>query len=164
VSRWFFGKELAFALGLNITISRLGSVFNNLVEPPIAEKSKSLGVALLFGLIICCISYASGIAIIIMDKIAAKHDRTDNSKLKEGETEKVKFSDIKSFNLSFWLISLNCLFTYLGIFPFNNISTAFFRSSYNFTQVQAGQVTSTVFLIAAFLAPLFGFMCDKLGH
>jgi len=72
VSRWFFGKELAFALGLNITMSRLGSVFNNLVEPPIAQSSKSLGVALLFGFFVCCISYASGICIIVMDKIAAK--------------------------------------------------------------------------------------------
>jgi len=113
-------------------------VFNNLVEPLIANSSKSLGVALFFGFIVCCISYASGICIIVMDKIASKRDGVDLSKLKEGETEKVKLSDIKSFNLSFWLISLNCLFTYLGIFPFNNISTAFFRSSYNFTQIQAG--------------------------
>lgn len=86
VSRWFFGKELAFALGLNITISRLGSVFNNLVEPPIAEGS-SLGVGLLFGFIICCVSYASGIGIIVMEKIAAKRDNIDTSKLKEGEAE-----------------------------------------------------------------------------
>jgi len=70
-------------------MSWLGSVFNNLVEPPIAESSKSLGVALFFGFIMCCISYASGICIIVMDKIAAKHDGVDFSKIKEGETEKV---------------------------------------------------------------------------
>lgn len=70
-------------------MSRLGSVFNNLVEPPIAESTKSLGTALLFGFIVCCVSYASGICIIVMDKIAAKRDGVDNSKLKEGETEKV---------------------------------------------------------------------------
>jgi len=109
------------------------------------------------------VSYAAGIGVIVMDKIAEKRDRLD-SRIKEGETEKVRLSDIKGLNLSFWLISMNCLFTYLGIFPFNNISTAFFRSSYNFTQVQAGQITSTVFLIAAFLAPLFGYCCDKFGH
>jgi len=134
-----------------------------LIEPPIAEGA-NLGTALLFGFIICCISYAAGIGILIMDKIASKRDNVDMSKLKEGETEVVWLSDIKNLNLSFWLISMNCLFTYLGIFPFNNISTAFFRSSYNFNQVQAGRITSTVFLIAAFLAPLFGFMCDKFGH
>jgi hypothetical protein len=71
VSRWFFGKELAFALGLNITFSRLGSVFNNLIEPPIADAA-GLGTALFVGFIVCCVSFCAGIGIIIMDRIAAK--------------------------------------------------------------------------------------------
>lgn len=87
-----------------------------------------------------------------------------DTKIKEDEIEKVKLSDLKSLGISFWLITLNCLFTYLGIFPFNNISTSFFRSSFNFTQVEAGQVASLVFFIPAFLAPLFGFLCDKYGN
>jgi len=33
VSKWFKGKELAMALGLNISISRLGSVVNGIVIP-----------------------------------------------------------------------------------------------------------------------------------
>jgi hypothetical protein len=33
VSVWFKGKELAFALGLNLSISRLGSVVNGIVVP-----------------------------------------------------------------------------------------------------------------------------------
>lgn len=33
VSKWFKGKELAMALGFNITISRLGSVINGIVIP-----------------------------------------------------------------------------------------------------------------------------------
>lgn len=162
VSWWFFGKELAFALGLNITISRLGSVFNNLVEPPIAD-AMGLGPAMLFGLILCGVGYAAGIGIIIMDWIAAKRDKLDLN-IKEGEIEKVKCEDMKSLGISFWLVAFNCLFTYLGIFPFTNISTGFFRSSFNFNQIESGRLTSTVFLISAFLAPMWGFFCDKIGH
>ena len=33
VSQWFKGKELAMALGLNLSISRLGSVINGIVIP-----------------------------------------------------------------------------------------------------------------------------------
>ena len=33
VSKWFKGKELAFALGLNISVSRLGSVINGATVP-----------------------------------------------------------------------------------------------------------------------------------
>lgn len=33
ISVWFKGKELAFALGLNLSIARLGSVINGIVVP-----------------------------------------------------------------------------------------------------------------------------------
>lgn len=32
------GKELAFAFGINLSCSRLGSVINNLAEPEIADR------------------------------------------------------------------------------------------------------------------------------
>mmetsp|Transcript_23362 Transcript_23362/g.20754 ORF Transcript_23362/g.20754 Transcript_23362/m.20754 type:complete len:138 (+) Transcript_23362:248-661(+) len=51
VSRWFIGKELSLALGINISISRLGSVFNNYSMPPIADGI-GLGWALFFGLVL----------------------------------------------------------------------------------------------------------------
>jgi nitrate/nitrite transporter NarK len=162
VSRWFMGKELAFALGINITVSRLGSVFNNIIEPPIVE-SMGLGTGMFFGFIICIISFCAGIGIIIMDRIAAKRDKLD-TKIKPDEVEKVNLGDLKYLGACFWVITFNCFSTYLGIFPFNNISTSFMRSSFNFTQVQAGQVASLVFFIPAFIAPLFGFICDKFGY
>jgi MFS family permease len=33
ISLWFKGKELAFALGLNLSIARLGSVINGVIVP-----------------------------------------------------------------------------------------------------------------------------------
>ena len=38
VSKWFKGKELAMALGLNISISRLGSVINGMIVPKIYDS------------------------------------------------------------------------------------------------------------------------------
>ena len=35
ISVWFKGKELAFALGLNLSVSRLGSVINAAVLPSV---------------------------------------------------------------------------------------------------------------------------------
>jgi hypothetical protein len=37
VSVWFKGKELAFALGVNMSISKLGSVANAAIVPSIYE-------------------------------------------------------------------------------------------------------------------------------
>ena len=98
-----------------------------------------------------------------MEKVAAKHDKED-PKVKEDELEQVRLSDLKTLGICYWLITFNCCFTYLGIFPFTNISNQFFRDNYNFEQSTAGKISSTVFLISAFGAPLFGFLCDKIGH
>jgi MFS family permease len=52
LSIWFRGKELAFAFGLNLSIARLGSVFNNLLSPALAT-SFNIQFALWFGVILC---------------------------------------------------------------------------------------------------------------
>lgn len=98
-----------------------------------------------------------------MERYANKKDKS-NPAISEDETEKVNLSDIKSLGACYWVITFNCLFTYLGIFPFNNISTEFFRSNYNFDQSAAGQFSSITFFISAFGAPFFGFLCDKIGN
>jgi nitrate/nitrite transporter NarK len=47
LSSWFSGRELAFALALNLSFSRMGSVVNNLVSPAIAMHSVD-------GVVECC--------------------------------------------------------------------------------------------------------------
>lgn len=162
VSRWFIGKELSLALGLNISISRLGSVFNNYSMPPMADAI-SLGWALFFGFILCVISFICGVVLTFFETHANKVDNVDGG-LKDDEKEEFHWSDIKKFSSSFWLIVANCLFTYIGLFCFNNISNDFFTTRYGFNQTEAGRITSNVFLISAFLAPIFGVVSDKIGH
>lgn len=101
------------------------------MEPPLVE-SLGLGTGMFFGFVICLISFASGIGILVMDRIAARRDKLDTT-IKPDETEKVKLSDLKYLGICYWVITFNCFATYLGIFPFNNISTSFMRSSFNFS-------------------------------
>jgi MFS family permease len=105
VSRWFIGKELALALGINISISRLGSVFNNYSMPPMADAT-SLGWALTFGFFLCIGSWFSGFVLTIMENHSNKVDNQDG-RLKDDEKEVFRWSDIKDFSLSFWLIAAN---------------------------------------------------------
>jgi hypothetical protein len=58
VSKWFKGKELSMAMGLNISVSRLGSVINGFVVPQIYNDSNhdKLGQALFVGLGVCIFS------------------------------------------------------------------------------------------------------------
>lgn len=72
VSKWFKGKELSMALGLNISFSRLGSVVNGIIVPQIynADHTDKLGLALLVGFFVCVFSLVC--AILLGRKISIK--------------------------------------------------------------------------------------------
>ena len=73
ISKWFKGRELAFALGFNLSVSRLGSTINGFLVP-ISYEAGGLGFALLVGFIICIFSLVSAICLILMDRHADKVD------------------------------------------------------------------------------------------
>mmetsp|Transcript_15578 Transcript_15578/g.10948 ORF Transcript_15578/g.10948 Transcript_15578/m.10948 type:complete len:128 (-) Transcript_15578:810-1193(-) len=119
VSQWFKGKELAFAFGLNLSISRLGSTLNGLIEPTYAA-AHGLGGAVFFGFGVCCFSLLSAIGLVSVDSYADKKDGNSSAKL--SDEDKFQWSDIKSFKLPFWLITASCVFVYMSIFPYIIIS------------------------------------------
>lgn len=129
VSKWFKGKELAMALGLNISVSRLGSVINGFVVPQIYNNDHrdNLGLALLVGFFICVFSLVCAILLstlislkrilVYLDKRADTIDGNGTTKVLS-EEDKFKFSDIKTFNKSFWLLCFSCVVIYMAIFPY----------------------------------------------
>lgn len=72
IASWFSGKELAFALGVNLALARIGSVVNDAVSAQIAANFPVYW-ALWAGLIVCVISSATGIACYYLD--AKSEDR-----------------------------------------------------------------------------------------
>ena len=73
ISQWFKGKELAFAFGINLSFSRLGSVGASLVEPRVAD-AVSVGAALWIGFGLCVFSILCGVGIVFCDWYADKTD------------------------------------------------------------------------------------------
>jgi hypothetical protein len=66
VSKWFAGQELAFALGINLSFSRLGSVANDLISPW-AVEAVSLPFALLIGLALTAASLLAAVVLACME-------------------------------------------------------------------------------------------------
>lgn len=60
LSDWFKGRELAFAFGVNLAFSRLGSVFNNIISPIVARRS--IIFASWLGALLC----AAGVVCVLM--------------------------------------------------------------------------------------------------
>lgn len=143
VSSWFKDKEMAMALGLNVSISRLvksnqGSVLNDWTEPAMADGTGSVVLGLWVGFIICVISLGCGLWLCYYDYKRDKKLGTKEKKI--DDVDKAKLSDIKTFNKSFWLITFNCMVVYICVMPFNNIASVYFQDRFGLSSANAGLI------------------------
>jgi len=159
LARWFKGKELSFAFGINLTIARLGS-FAALNSPTWAKTLYSnWQYPLLIALIAGIISVVSVIIYIGLDRNAAKKYTLGTA----GETDKVIFTDIFKFNRSFWYITLLCVTFYSAVFPFQTFAVKFFIEVHGITREFGGFLSSLLTFFAMVFTPLFGLLADKIG-
>jgi MFS family permease len=70
LAKWFAGGEVALALGVNLAVSRMGSVLNNMLSPAIANASSSPPMALYVGAMINLASFAAAIGVMVVDRRA----------------------------------------------------------------------------------------------
>ncbi|CAD8200988.1 unnamed protein product [Paramecium octaurelia] len=68
MSQWFQGGQVSLALGLCLSIPKLGSAMNSLVSPIIQANHGDLGFTFLIGLFIVIFSWGCGLALIYLDK------------------------------------------------------------------------------------------------
>ena len=160
LARWFKGKELSFAFGINLTIARLGS-FAALNSPTWAKTFYSdWQYPLLIALIAGIISVVSVIIYIGLDRKAEKKYTLGTA----GETDKIVFTDIFKFNRSFWYITLLCVTFYSAVFPFQTFAVKFFIEVHGVTREFGGFLSSLLTFFAMIFTPLFGLLADKRGR
>lgn len=159
IARWFKGKQLAFAFGLNLTIARLGS-FMALNAPSWGRSlyeywQSPLWISVGAGAfaIICIIVFY------FMDAFADKRFYLP----KEGEQDKVDLKGLFQFGMSFWLITLLCVTFYSAMFPFQTFAIKFFQEAHGTTREVGGNLSSMLTLAAMIFTPLFGLLTDKIG-
>ena len=160
LAKWFKGKELSFAFGLNLTIARLGSVA--------ADNSPSWAQALygswqqpLFlaaGVASFCV--VGAVAYWILENRAGKQ----YSLGARGETEKLVLRDLYQFDRAYWFIVGLCVVFYSTIFPFRAFAIKYFIEAHGETREVAGFLNSILPLSAMFATPLFGLFVDRVGR
>jgi hypothetical protein len=106
-------------LGVNLSISRLGSVVNG-DTIPVLTANEGMTFAYLVGGFICLFSLGNAIGLITLDKWAEKKN-PNAEKATLSDEEKFKFSDLKRFRLAFWLLVGSCVVTYMSVFPYIQI-------------------------------------------
>jgi MFS family permease len=125
VSLWFKGRELAFALGVNLSIARLGGTVNNQLSPYWASE-RGITFALWFGVAMCLASIAATLLLIPIDLAAEKRSQRGKTPTPPGEEpEPVKLSDVRHFGRMLWLLTASCVVVYGCVLPFNNTASSF---------------------------------------
>lgn len=163
VSNWFTGKELSMALGMNVSISRLGSVLNDFLEPQLYDATGTVILGLWVGFGLCLMSLVLGIFLGAIDK---KRDQKlgIKEKRKLPDSEKMKLADLKTFGFSLWMICVNCFVVYICVSCFNNIASNFYQTRFKYSTTESGMIISITYAVAAILCPIFGKLVDKVGR
>ncbi|MBN2572244.1 MAG: MFS transporter [Ignavibacteriales bacterium] len=159
LAKWFKGKELGFAFGLNLTLARLGSFA--------ADNSPSwaggfytdwhgpLNLAVFIS--IACI--VGAVLYWILESNAQRRYTLGEAT----QTDKLVLKDIFRFDKSFWLILALCVVFYSAIFPFRSFAIKYFMEGHGASRELAGFLNSALPLSAMIATPLFGLLVDKIG-
>jgi len=161
---WFKGKETAFAMGLNLSLARVGSVVNDQTSPAIYDMKDNLSTPIWFGVFVMLGCLGMMVFMVFMDKRSARKLEAKGFHVeKGGSDERVKFSDIKSFPLTFWLLTVSCVVVYACVLPFNNIVKTFLEDRFALSSSKSKDLMMIPFLISAVCSPFLGGVVDKVG-
>ena len=158
---WFTGKELSMAFGLNSTLSLLGSVLNDNIEPVIVAGT-NLDTGLWIGFLVCVASFIAAIFLNTLDRKRSRllGIRQDNEL---PESERFHWKDIKEFSALFWILLANCIAVDTSVYCFGYIASGFYQERFGFDEEQSGSIMSITFFISAVFCPPIGYLTDKVG-
>lgn len=165
IAKWFAGKEMALAMGLEMAIARLG-VFAVFWISPIIAKTALFGGGVPASVIFCTVLLLIGlINFIVFTFMDRKLDSQLGAAANGESEEEFKFSDIgKIFSCKmFWIIALLCVLYYSAIFPFQRYSTNFLECTLGIPTEEASKLFSWFPILAMVLTPFLGSFIDYKG-
>lgn len=172
IAKWFEGKEIALAMGLQVALARIGTACALFISLPFAKSHGNISAPVYFGAAALCIGFLSYIVFCIMDRkldksIANSTNAEENSETAESANseERFRISDLKLiiFNKGFWLITILCLMFYSGVFPFLKFATNLMIIKYGVNPDIAGVFPGLLPFGTILLTPLFGLIYDRIG-
>jgi nitrate/nitrite transporter NarK len=165
IVRWFSGKEMALAMGLQVAMARLGTALA-LGFSPIIALNWGLPRPILIGVFCVGVGLIAYLYYCTMDRRLDKDKGVETQNLASQDDEKFHFSDMKLTikNPGFWLITLLCLFYYSALYPFLDFATKLMISKYGVDSHLAGLIPAILPFTSIVLTPLFGGWCDKKGR
>ncbi|KAB2866805.1 MAG: major facilitator superfamily domain-containing protein 1 [Bacteroidales bacterium] len=168
IVKWFKGKEMALAMGLEMAVARLGVFAVFRLSPYFANAGSENPAdwdapnSVFMGLAFLCIGFLTFLTYVFIDK---KLDKQLGDEAKLAPEDEFKFSDLgKIFtNPGFLSIAALCVIFYSAIFPFQKFATDMLSSKLNMSIQDASNLFSYFPIGAMVLTPFIGLFLDFKG-
>jgi MFS family permease len=181
LAKWFKGKELSFAFGINLTIARLASVAAD-NSPTWAHSvfypQGSAGAPSWRGPLMLAVG--AGVLALVCSLIYWALETGAEQRYElgaAGSIDKLEFGQMFTFNRSYWLVVGLCFTFYSAIFPFRTFAIDFFTNKILaahggvnaldamriLAHEKAGFCNSLLPFSAMIATPLFGLLVDRIG-
>ena len=165
LAKWFKGKEMALAMGLEMSIARIGVFAAMFFSPLISQRfgvdgMDSVTAPFLFSGLLLVIGLLNYLVFCVMDRRLDQFT-VDSLQL----TDEFHWSDIGTTLRSpgFWLITLFCVLFYSAVSPFLKFSTKLMVMKYGVDADLAGFFSSIAPFGTILMTPLFGLIYDRYG-
>lgn len=161
LAKWFRGRELSFAFGLNLSISRLGSASadwsTSFASPLYVNWQDPLWLATA----VASISVTAAILYWITEnRVERKNYQFEVNK----QHEPIELKSMFSFSASYWYIVALCVVFYATVFPFRSFAIDYFQQAHGLSREAAGLLSSMLPVAAIIATPLFGLWVDRVGR
>jgi MFS family permease len=160
LAKWFKGKELSFAFGINLTIARLGSASADWSPTWAGPLYANWQDPLWLATGIAGVSVAGAVLYWVMERRAeGRYDLGEAA-----ETEKLDTRGLYAFSASYWYIVALCVVFYSTVFPFRAFAIFYFQQAHGLEREAAGLLNSMLPIAAMIFTPIFGLMVDRVGR
>lgn len=160
LAKWFKGKELSFAFGLNLSISRLGSASTDWSTSFASPLYSNWHDPLWLATGVMCAGLGAAVLYFLLEKRAeARFDLGE-----AGATDKLEWKNLYRFSPSYWYIVALCVVFYSTVFPFRSFAIDYFQQAHGLSREAAGILSSLLPFAAIVATPLFGLWVDRVGR
>jgi nitrate/nitrite transporter NarK len=161
VVRWFRGKEMALAIGLNTSTGRIGTALAMFTPIPLIKLTGNISAPVILSLFLLCIGLLVFVLFTFMDRKLDQQDADAGM----ADEEEFKFADIIEIGKTraFWYITILCVLFYSAVFPFIKYATNMIVQKFGIADSFAGYIPALLPLSALLLTPVFGSLFDKRG-
>ena len=166
IAKWFKGKEMALAMGIEMAIARVGVFAIFSISPIIATRMGSIAAPVGFCTVLLLIGVINFIAFSVMDKKFDAQLVEAGLASEDSSEDEFHVSDLgKIFSsLSFWVVALLCVLYYSAIFPFQRYGANMLQCNLNgITPEAAANIFRWFPIGAAVITPLLGSYLDRKG-